>query len=407
MTNQRIIFIYRKIDIGGIETLIVRLSNFLSENLKFNVIVAAENGRLSRLLSSKVLFLSLPSSLGDRNSIKIIKNKIEEEDSIIVLSFDPYSRFISDAIIQDILFKKNLHIKHVTGCFHPRAYFIEYENKKNHLANRLLSSILSNNNLYFMNNICRANHEIFLKLNDGEGPVIALPIRFSRLKWAPLNKNRLKIVTVGRIVSFKKYIFGLVEIAKSLRKYQYDIKITIYGDGDDVEELIKLIKDLDVSDIVEYCGVLDYDRFDEEIVKYDLFIGMGTAAMEAATTGIPTIITIDSNKYECYGYIQNIPVGSGGELIDGQKSIKIEDAIINYYSIDLKDRNVIGDEGRNHIKNLQMDFFWNNLNNFINRNFFVKYELKKYLFLFLYSSVARDVFKIYNNIRILYNNSAR
>ena len=394
--KQNILIIYRGLDVGGIETFIVRLVNFLCQQIDTQVVVATRYGSLIDLIDNRVRFAELPTNLHHRQSCDVLVKAILSENNWIILSFDPFSRFLTDLIIQTSLRKKNsLTIKHLTGCFHPRAYFHEVERKIHHLLNKFVANRLGNDNIYFMNDACRQTHQFFLSRSVNNWPVIALPTKISSESWMPNKKQTLSIISVGRIVQFKAYNFGLVDLALKFRLCKIDATITIYGHGEQSEKLKKIISFHDLSSIVKFDGSLEYSLFENEVKKYDLFIGMGTAAMEAAGLGIPTIVTIDSDKENCYGYIQELPLGAVGEVLDNSPRIRLEDAILHYLNLSTEQRIKIGNEGKKHVSILSESRFWLSIIDFSKNVTKSNKSLKQFSLLTLYFLLIQDIHKIY------------
>ena len=396
LKKQNIMIIYRGLGVGGIETFIVRLANFLCLKIDTQVIVATSYGRLIDLINKRVHFTELPMNLYHSQSCDVLVENIISENNWIILSFDPFSRFLTDLAIQKSLRKKNsLIIKHLTGCFHPRAYFIEEERKTHHILNRFVANRLGNDNIYFMNDACRKNHQFILSRSVNNWPVIPIPIKISSENWIPEKKHKLFIISVGRIVKFKAYIFGLVDLAIKFRSSNMDVSITIYGHGEQYEELKQLISFHNLSSMVKLDGLLDYSFFENEVKKYDLFVGMGTAAMEAAGLGVPTILTIDFDKENCYGYIQELPLGAAGELIENYPMIRLEDAILDYFKLSTEQRIKIGSDGKKYVSKLSESQYWLTIIDFSNKLTKSNKSLKQFSLLTVYFILIQDFHRIY------------
>ena len=124
------------------------------------------------------------------------------------------------------------------------------------------------------------------------------------INLAKKDENLYKICTVGRLVDFKTYNFWLPKVISDMNLEGYNIILDIYGDGDKKEK----VKDM-VKEYHQYSNLLpefEYSKFDSVVREYDLFIGSGTAIVQAASLGIPCIIGIESIKKPLtYGFFSD------------------------------------------------------------------------------------------------------
>lgn len=142
-------------------------------------------------------------------------------------------------------------------------------------------------------------------------------------------KNEVVLVSVGELSSRKNHKV----ILKALEKVKGDFKYIICGQGAKKEELIKLSKELNLQEKVEFLG---YRQDVKEILKAsDIFCfpskqeGLPVALMEAMASGLPIICSdIRGNK----DLIENT---KGGYLLKSddldEYSIKIEKLIENKF----------------------------------------------------------------------------
>lgn len=117
----------------------------------------------------------------------------------------------------------------------------------------------------------------------------------------------LKVVAVGRLVEFKTYNLYMLDIIKRMNKKGYKVQFDIYGDGPLRSEIENKIQQLNIGGQINLKGTLDYLEFDNTVGKYDLFIGSGTAIIQAAALGLPSIVGVENTvEPETYGYFSNV-----------------------------------------------------------------------------------------------------
>jgi glycosyltransferase involved in cell wall biosynthesis len=101
------------------------------------------------------------------------------------------------------------------------------------------------------------------------------------------------ILTVARLVDVKGYVAGLIKtLARIQQTAGLRFRLIIVGDG---PLRSKLEKDAESSGIgcrIEFVGTVPYAELKEYYVKADIYVGMGTTVLEAASAGVPAIVAI-------------------------------------------------------------------------------------------------------------------
>lgn len=105
-----------------------------------------------------------------------------------------------------------------------------------------------------------------------------------------------KIVYVGRLSAEKGVPILFDSIAK-LKEQNYDVQLTLLGDGEDRDFLEKLAHDMNINDHVIFGGFVDQKTIATTLRESDIFVlpsfaeGIPVALMEAMAIGIPVIAT--------------------------------------------------------------------------------------------------------------------
>lgn len=131
-----------------------------------------------------------------------------------------------------------------------------------------------------------------------------------RLAEVPLKSftNHLSIGSVGRLVDFKTYNLWMLDVVNELRNLGITVSYNIYGDGPIRDAVADKIRSLNLDDIVFLRGNFDYSEFSNIVSDFDVFVGSGTALIEAAGLGVPSIVGIESsNEALTYGFLSEIP----------------------------------------------------------------------------------------------------
>lgn len=368
MPQQSYIFLNRGFSTGGIETHILRLANYLSGLDTFsNIILLAPDGELKKYLSSSIIYIPLDPLFATRVNLNRIVGILSLHPNAVLSTFDPYSRFVADLAIQQVLQLQVACIRHISGVYHPRAYFFEDDHFYHRILNSFLATLLGSHNLYYMNSECVKSHAHRLPAPAFEDPVLSIPLANPTVTWRKSKSNLLRIVSVGRLVNFKRYFFGLVQLARELQRLGQPYELHIYGDGPLKDRILELIDNYQICDSVKLFGLLPYSDFQSVVSSYDLFVGMGTAAMEAGLIGIPVILSRDSSDNQCYGYLFDVTPGFAGERSGYYKTYSTIEKVFQFISLSQGERLIVGQKCNSALQGLTLPAYLVKMNGFINR----------------------------------------
>ena len=87
------------------------------------------------------------------------------------------------------------------------------------------------------------------------------------------------------------------------------------------------------------------EHFDDIVSNYDLFVGMGTAAVQAAQLGVPTILAIVDDADGAHGFIHQAPFGNLGEQDTNVPTQDLGAVIETYLQAGTVERQCISDAG--------------------------------------------------------------
>jgi len=124
--------------------------------------------------------------------------------------------------------------------------------------------------------------------------VVFIPIaaheRYEHVKRTP---EKYHIITIGRLIPIKRHDL-LIHAFSIFAKDKPEARLSILGDGPEKERLQRLIVDLNLSNRVSLLGNTDPLIW---LKKADCFVmpsrheGWGVAAVEAASVGVPVVMT--------------------------------------------------------------------------------------------------------------------
>lgn len=111
------------------------------------------------------------------------------------------------------------------------------------------------------------------------------------------DKKQFKFLTVSRVVKWKR-IDRAINLIKELVDLGYDCTLEIVGNGNEIENLKKLVDNLNLNKRVTFRGAVPHDQIYEIMQTADFFVSfydlsnLGNPLFEAMYMGLP-IITLD------------------------------------------------------------------------------------------------------------------
>lgn len=323
------LFLYSNLGIGGVQTLILRMAKWLSENGHTVHVCVANKGRDGWTVFPELERYAHVDILGVRGyqslQISIIsRHFFKNRNYDFIHAFDPIGLWIA------ALQSRDTGSRFVTGIYHPEYYQFrvttlggsyypsEYEK---------LISLLPDNAFLFMNEATLEAHKHYYKRPFAHSFIMPLPIedfsgksayhQFDQSRMVAHRRGLRRILSVGRFVDFKRYPLGVMDAIFRLRREGYDVVYELYGTGPLEKEFQEYAKSNGYLDFVQFKGSLPYAHFAPRVTEAFAFTGMGTAAIEAAILGVPTLVMpAYSDGNTTYGYLHEqvgFNVGEAGE----------------------------------------------------------------------------------------------
>lgn len=153
-----------------------------------------------------------------------------------------------------------------------------------------------------------------------------------------------KIVSVGQLLPFKTYNEAIIRLMPSLLKEYSYLRYFIYGDGSERSRLEQMVAEKALDGKVIFCGTVRYEEFSSVVGDANVFIGSGTALLEAAALGVPSIVGIEGNqKADTYGFLSDIKGLSYNENIPGVPRREIQACLREVLAKNSQDRSKVGE----------------------------------------------------------------
>lgn len=283
---MRVLFLCAGLTQGGIETLLVRKSRWMKEAGHTPIVWALEGGalepRLREYAEVRVIGKLNGYLEGLSSGYKACRGNFD-----VIFATGPQT------LLLGYLLAKDTGARLLAGAYHPAAYcLLPVEKPPYHVS--LIRDLFGNipeKNLVFMNEATRASHADYFQRDFKDSRIVPLAIDDPGLRTIPsVSQSPREIVSVGRLVDFKPYPLGVIEIVRDLRKQGLDIGYRIYGKGELRPLFEQKIREYGLEDSIHLEGEIPYSELNEALKKAFVFVGMGTSVIEAAVLGIPSLV---------------------------------------------------------------------------------------------------------------------
>ncbi len=207
--------------------------------------------------------------------------------------------------------------------------FLPYNNLKSKIYLIIASKL---NNLILT--VSKAMRDDCLRFRFPKDKVVTLYDGVDFEKFNPKGKNffskdnKLYILNIGRF-SYEKCHKLIVETCKELKDNNINFHLTLIGIGPLKNQIIKLIKKLELMDFISLKGWVNHEMLFDYLLKADLFIlpslteGLPISVLEAMSMELPVILTK-------VGGMPELALDIGSILIEKNNKSQLHNAIIYY-----------------------------------------------------------------------------
>ncbi len=320
---KNLLLIYGALRLGGIETLIVRMAKaWRARGVTVTVLLLTRKGDPGLLAElaqhARIVYLSelalCPAALFEHLSLFGWLAPLSHRRSLALVGDVDHIHFfdsLSMLMAFRLLARTGLRKKVTGGVYHQNEYAFPHLRRAyfSDCLAALFRQVPPERNVIFFNEISKRTLASDYGTSFAGAPLLPIGIDLSNLAMRPLDEvDRKQVVSIGRITSFKTYNFEFLRTVRESRQRGDSLRYDVYGDGDQLSRLKARIAELGLEDAVCLRGPLPYSQFVEAIRSSLVFLGSGTALIEAAACGVPAMIGIESQEDDqTYGFLHEMP----------------------------------------------------------------------------------------------------
>lgn len=324
MKTKTYLLVYSQLGLGGVETLIVRMANWLVSDGYGVKLLLMNESKLDLLLDKRVEVKYYGIKyffLFDPILIKFFTRTFFFQNIDVIYSFEATTCWLSTIIHQNLKNKPLFY----TGVYHPEEYN-SYSRGQNGFFKKMIISYIPKDAIFFMNSGCKLRVASNLNMSFEESKYFPLPVNIRPIRLpSECKPENFRILSVGRLVDFKSYNFLMLNVIQNIKMDYENVVFEIYGHGPQQSKLIKEIEHRSLTNNVIFKGALNYEKFSEVLDGAYLYIGMGTTLVEASMCGVPSLVAKYGNQLStCYGFFHNQRDLNVGEINPENREYDLE-----------------------------------------------------------------------------------
>jgi len=323
--------------LGGIETLLARTSRWLIRDGHQVTLLLEKGGDWTEILPKEAKCIVLGNRFRELyyyfHARRLWKSlKLSPPD--VIKSFDLPSSWMACQLGDQIGNK----CKVLAGIYNPLIFKWYYSSK---------SLPRWDDNLLYLRNYLKhipASSRVFCgvdqieeleEIHHEKGSLWPIPIDTSGFEPAARKPKWGKIVSVGRLSPMKEYNLYMIDVVSALRKRGHDVTWWVYGTGKYEAAMREQIKKQGLEEVVKLEGHVAYERFWKVLEEAYVFVGMGTAVLEAALFKVPNVNALAYDRAGLtHGPVYRFPPGSIGPGNTSPPNLLVVDEIERILRLD-------------------------------------------------------------------------
>lgn len=173
----------------------------------------------------------------------------------------------------------------------------------------LIQRLSNRENVTFITPSSFLKHELLALINNSSAKVSIIgnifnPVFLNSPANFPDHSHTYNILSIGRLIPLKGHKLLIYAFSDFIKRRSVDAKLIIIGDGEERENLSRLIGILNLSEKVTLTGALDHSQIPEYVFSSNLFIqpsithqitgaaeSFGITILEAIAASLPVIVS--------------------------------------------------------------------------------------------------------------------
>jgi glycosyltransferase involved in cell wall biosynthesis len=337
--------IFRTLEMGGMQTLMLRMSDWLEARGHSVTVLSAEDGPVRSMFSARTRVIADGARLDAvaRGSTaaarRFLRSELDGQHVDVFFAFAADALWLASAILN----AQDRPARCIAGAFGPNEFGIGRVARQR----PWLSGLLYPETQLFLHHLpsdCRLYmnrgvEELVTKSLGEHAPGILWPLPVDGTRYLKLDRRPEPglIVSVGRLATMKEYNLWMIDVIAGLRRAGRDVRWHVYGDGPLRGQMESRIRQRGMEGCITLAGELPYADLPSVLSRAYAFVGMGTAIIEAGFAAVPAVVApIFRTTPETYGLLSELPDYACGEYIDMpfRPAIDIVDSLLRLSDVE-------------------------------------------------------------------------
>lgn len=351
---KKILFAAYSLDVGGIETSLVTLLNYLStQEYEITLVLEKKQGIFLNSISEKINIIEYSPKSGRHRLVNKICNLVNRFGFIQKYKnrFDFSCAYATYSLPAS--FVARTASKNCALWVHSSYLDLFNENEKLYKQFFIKLHVNKYKNIIFVSN--RSKKEFEKVMCKSNTVVCNNIIDYKSIKCLAEQKIKLKksknftFLYVGRITENSKKISRLIEAAIELKNNKLAFKIIIIGDGKEMKKIKSIVKSNELNDYITFLGELKnpypYFKIADALILVSENEGYPVVYNEAKTLGLPILTTnVSDSKADIqnrYGIVCNQKLE---DIVE-----KMEHLVKNGFTSEINELNKFDPESFNNV----------------------------------------------------------
>lgn len=311
------LFLYEILSsLGGTEVLISRMTGWLVNQGHSVTLVVATDGIERRLIDSRVKIVVMGSDyhrLGHFHHARSILKRHQIERPDVIKSFESLGAWCATQIGRQFSPASRVIHGFYYPTFDPPVKFLGIWPLR--LFTSHIMSAFAPGGMLFISECQAKNFQAIFGLRH-EGRIWPLPVDSGDFDGLLRSPQWGRIVSIGRLAPMKEYNFYMIGVVRDLVDRGFDVRWDVYGDGPFLESMMGKVASAGLDSRITFHGRLPHEDFGKALETAYVFVGMGTALIEAALCRVPGPVAIAYDDVGLtYGPVYCVPFGNFGDTM--------------------------------------------------------------------------------------------